>query len=124
MDSLLLGAEEEPSLPDKVLQNFLIKVSKLMYFLLLSVVMVGGFFFLQPEDAKPTESKPLGRSVLPEPGNTSYLLELKVYTEVSGAHVVSEQDPRTRRRVYVQGSGSETRAHDDPFCRVLLEDQD
>ena len=45
MDSLLLGAEEEPSLPDKVLQNFLIKVSKLMYFLLLSVVMVGGFFF-------------------------------------------------------------------------------
>lgn len=120
MDSLLLGAEEEPSLPDKVLQNLLIKVSKLMYFLLLSVVMVSVFFFLQPEDAKPTESEPLGRSVLPEPGNTSYLLELKV----SGAHVVSEQDPRTRRRVYVQGSGSETRAHDDPFCRVLLEDQD
>ena len=82
MDSLLLGAEEEPSLPDKVLQNLLIKVSKLTQFLFRSVRGDSEWFsFMQPEDAKPTESEPLGRSVLPEPGNTSYLLEIKVCTE-------------------------------------------
>ena len=44
MDSLLLGAEEEPSLPDKVLQNLLIKVSKLTQFCFdLSGVIVSGF---------------------------------------------------------------------------------
>lgn len=83
MDSLLLGAEEEPSLPDEVLQNLLIKVSKLTYFLFRSVRGDSECFSfnMQPEDAKPTESEPLGRSVLPEPGNTSYLLEIKVCTE-------------------------------------------
>jgi len=50
--------------------------------------------FLQPEDTKPAESEPLGKSVLPEPGNTSYLLELKVSTEVA-----SFPGPEKRRRL-------------------------
>lgn len=73
MESLLLGSEnDDPSVPESVLQNLLLQVQSLpcVHILIRTLGYVHGAF-LQPEPElkdKEAENKPLYQFVIPEPG--------------------------------------------------------